>query len=290
MTKQNTFDLHLHTHWSYDATTPPEHYFAQAEKSGITHIAITDHHTNDGIQETLEAAAKHPTVNFFSAAELTVHCELGTFDMVCLGLPITPTPELEKVYEAYHAWQRGFGDHLCKNFTEAGYPFPMEDRIRIVKQFRPEKTLKVQGITHVQYHLLLKYLLEEKKYFPDRDSLNKVWGSFPAYDYPEADFVLPAVRKAGGIIFIAHPHPYFYRDDLKRMDALRERLGFDGIECAHTDVPEELTPFYRDYCKKYNLLSSAGSDAHNPETPMATHIAERCYLEEILERVSCVKL
>lgn len=288
MAKQNSFDLHLHTYWSYDAVTPPEFYFSRAEELGVTHIAITDHHTNDGIQESLEAAKKHPSVHFISAAELTVHCELGTFDMICLGLPVNPTPALQKVTEAYHKWQQGFGDALCKNFTEAGYPFTMEDRVRILKEYRPEKTLQVQGNTHIQYAKLRHFILEEKKYFPNVEAMQKVQGTFPAYNYPEADFVLPAVREAGGTIFIAHPHGYFFRDDLKRMDALRERLGFDGIECAHTKVPEELTPFYREYCKKHKLLSSAGSDSHKPDAPFATHIAERRYLEEILERVPCV--
>ena len=83
-------------------------------------------------------------------------------------------------------------------------------------------------------------------------------------------------------------------NDLARMDELREMLQFDGIECAHPSIPEELTPFYRQYCKDHGLLSSAGSDTHSSpdcayqfckESSFAKHIGEKRYLDEILERI-----
>ena len=78
------------------------------------------------------------------------------------------------------------------------------------------------------------------------------------------------------------------------MDALRELLQFDGIECAHPSVPEELTPFYREYAVKHKLLSTAGSDCHSAptdkhqfstESTLGGHIGEQRWLEEIMERL-----
>ena len=82
------------------------------------------------------------------------------------------------------------------------------------------------------------------------------------------------------------------------MDALRQECQLDGIECAHRMVPPELTVFYREYCKKYNLISTGGSDCHNPEdiaeqyaddkSPaprFARHIGEDVWLDEFLERI-----
>lgn len=291
------FDFHLHTCWSYDATCAVERYFADAAKFGVTHIAITDHHQMDAFPEVAAAAKKYPQVNCIPGAELTVHSPLGTFDMVCLGLPVVPTPELQQVFAAYHNWQRNYGDALCAKLTALGYPYSREEREMLLRRYRPEKTINVQGITHVQNSIQNDYLIKEKKLFPDADAKNAaVWSEKgPALPhYPEYDFVLPAVKRAGGTVFIAHPTNYFKINDLKRMDALREMLQFDGIECAHTSVPHELTPFYRQYCLDHGLLSTSGSDQHcapdDPfhfcsETLFARHIGEKRFLDEILERI-----
>ena len=291
-----SFDFHLHSCWSYDATCPVETYFAQAEKMGLTHIAITEHHQMDSFPEVVEAAKKHPSVSYIPGAELTVHSPKGTFDMVCLGLPAVPTPELQQVFAAYHNWQRNYGDALCALLSVEGYPYTRKEREILLKRYRPQKTIDVQGITHVQNGIQNKYLIEEKKLFPDADTKNNViWNSnFALPPYPEYDFVLPAVKRAGGLVFIAHPRGYFKINDLTRMDELREMLDFDGIECAHPSVPVELTPFYRQYCKDHGLLSTAGSDTHSSpdcayqfckESKFADHIGEKRYVEEILERI-----
>lgn len=291
-----SFDFHLHSCWSYDATCPVETYFAQAEKMGLTHIAITEHHQMDSFPEVVEAAQKHPSVSYIPGAELTVHSPKGTFDMVCLGLPAVPTPELQQVFAAYHNWQREYGDSVCLNMTALGYPYSREEREMLLKRYRPAKTLNVQGITHVQAGVQCDYLIGEKKLFPDREAIRNLPRSekVTPKPYPAYDFVLPAVRKAGALTFIAHPTRYFQRDNLERMDALRELLQFDGIECAHTSVPEELTPFYREYALKHKLLSSAGSDCHSAPgdkyqfssgCQLGGHIGDPRWVDEILERL-----
>ena len=298
MEKHATFDFHLHSCWSYDATSPVEYYFAQAAEYGVTHIAITEHHQMDSFPEVAAAAAKYPMVNYIPAAELTVHSPEGTFDMVCLGMPKVPTPELQQVFAAYHNWQRACGNAWCDALSAAGFPYSYEERKMLLERYRPAKTIAVQGITHVQNELQLNYIINEKKLLPDVNAVNEVLGKseviFP--EYPEYDFVLPAVKAAGALVFIAHPHGYFRGRDLRRMDQLKELLGFDGIECAHSSVPLELTGFYREYCLKNGLLSTAGSDTHSPadcqwqfcrpSCVFARHTGETRYAEEILERIS----
>lgn len=291
-----SFDFHLHSCWSYDATCPVETYFAQAAKLGVSHIAITEHHQMDSFPEVVAASKKYPMVNYIPGAELTVHSPKGTFDMVCLGLPAVPTPELQQVFAAYHNWQRNYGDALCALLSVEGYPYTRKEREMLLKRYRPQKTIDVQGITHVQNGVQNDYLIKEKKLFADNKAKDDVvWNSsMHMPPYPEYDFVLPAVKRAGGIVFIAHPKGYFREKDLYRMDELREMLQFDGIECAHPSVPEELTPFYRQYCLDHGLLSSGGSDTHSsPEcayhfgtkSVFAHHIGPDRFVEEILERI-----
>ena len=292
------FDFHLHTCWSYDATAPVEYYFAAAEAAGMSHIAITEHHHMDSFAEVQEAAARHPGVAYIPAAELTVYTEVGTFDMVCLNLPVNPGKELLDVFEMYHQWQRDCGDASSYAFTTAGFPYTKEDRLMLLQRYRPQKAIDVQGITHVQGGLQRDYLLNEKGYFKDADTMYDLRMKYPVVHYPEAEKVIPAVKRAGGLVFIAHPQGYFNGKDLKRIEELRERLDFDGIECAHTSVDAEHRAFYREYCLKNGLLSTAGSDVHcapgdkykwGEKCKLGVHGGEERYLEEILERVQCFR-
>ena len=52
--RQATYDLHLHTYWSYDALANPEAHFVRARALGMRCIAITEHHLIDSQDEVKE--------------------------------------------------------------------------------------------------------------------------------------------------------------------------------------------------------------------------------------------
>ena len=281
-----TYDLHLHTEWSYDATAHVEDYFRIAQKKGTRALAITDHHLMDGYGDVLAAAAKYPEVGYLSGGELTVHCDLGAFDLVCLNLPRRPTPELNELWNIYHEWQRAYGRALSENFCALGFSLDDEARMKLLQSYRPQKAIDVQGNTHVQYAALLHYCIDHG-FCKDAEGYRALRSRFTDMPhYPEYDVVIPKVKAAGGVVILAHPVGYFLTDDRKRMDYLRELFSLDGIECAHEAVPAELVKLYRRYCEEYGLLSSGGSDLHTPdEDKFALHLGEDRWLDEILERV-----
>lgn len=262
---QAVFDLHLHTHWSYDATASVEQHFRQAAELGLRGIAITEHQTMDSFHEVLQMAAKYPQVRYTPAAEMTVSSPLGTFDLVCLNLPPEPPPELEAVFADYRSWQVDIGEAYSSLYTSRGIPFTTEMRRQILQMYRPAAALERQGITHVQGGLLRQTLLLNG-WVASNEELNAINADLPKQasyrPYPSYDRVLPVIRRCGGVIFIAHPRGYFQVDDRQRMDALRELLGFDGIECSHPSTEAELSDVYRSYCHEHQLLCSGGSDVH----------------------------
>jgi predicted metal-dependent phosphoesterase TrpH len=293
-----SYDLHLHTCWSYDAVAPVEYYFRRARELKLRYIAIAEHFTMDSLPEILEVAEKYPDVRFIPAAELTATNSLGAMDMVCLGLPTKIPPYLAEVFDLFRQWQRDYSNATALAMEKLGKDYSLETRMRLLRSYRPEHVLKSQGLTNLQNGIRRKYFLEQglierdDQYGELQERLREL-AEFPSY--PTASEVLPAVRQAGGIVILAHPTHYFQRDNLTRMDTLREELALDGIECAHDMIPPELTPFYREYCVKHGLLSSAGSDSHadpadNPhgigvQHEMARHIGEDAWLEEILDRL-----
>jgi len=281
-----SYDLHLHTEWSYDAKSKVEDYFRMARDKRLRALAITDHHLMDGYGDVLACAEKYPEVGYFSGGELTVHCDLGNFDLVCLNLPRRPTPETERLWDIYHEWQRAYGHAISGNFCALGFAFDDDERMRLLRSYRPQKAIAIQGNTHVQYAALRDYCIAHG-FCKDVDGYKALRARFTGLPhYPEYDVVIPAVKRAGGVVLLAHPVGYFLTDDRRRMDHLREMFMLDGVECAHPSIPEELSAFYRGYCREHGLLSSGGSDLHYPEEgKFAVHCGADEWLDELMERV-----
>lgn len=278
------FDLHLHTHWSYDALTPVEDYFRLARQKKTRAIAITDHHLMDGYEDVLACAEKYPDVGYIAGSEITVNCEFGAIDLVCLNLPRRPEGELAAVFEMYRDWQVAYGRAISKNLCRLGYAFDDAVRLQLLQSYRPAAAIAKQGNTHVRFETLVEYCAANG-ITNDYRKFRMQFEDMPLY--PSYEKVVPVVKAAGGVIFIAHPFGYFLENDRTRMDALREMLQLDGIECAHPSVPVEMTPVYRAYCEEHGLLSSGSSDLHTPEADkFAANCASDFWLDEILERVT----
>lgn len=89
--KTATYDLHIHSCWSYDARNLPEVYFKKAKELDLKAFAITDHHNFDVIPSLFELAEQYPGIPFFTGAEISAATPFGNMDFVCLGLPRIPT-------------------------------------------------------------------------------------------------------------------------------------------------------------------------------------------------------
>lgn len=278
------FDLHLHTHWSYDAFSAVEDYFRLAREKKTRAIAITDHHLMDGYGDVLDCAGKYPDVGYIAGSEITVNCDFGAIDLVCLNLPRQPEGELFEIFEIYRSWQVAYGRAISENMCRLGYAFDDAARLKLLQSYRPAAAVAKQGNTHVRYGTLADYCAANG-ITDDYRTFRMQFQDMPLY--PDFEKVVPVVKAAGGVIFIAHPYGYFLGNDRKRMDALREMLQLDGIECAHPGVPAEMTPVYRAYCEEYGLLSSGSSDLHSPDADtFAANCAPDFWLDEILERVT----
>ena len=299
--KYAQYDLHLHSLWSYDACTPLEYYFSRAKELNLRAFAVTDHHNFDAFEDILETAKLFPGVGFIAGAEMTVKSPVGCFDLVCLGLPRTPPEKLRRIFDAYHALQREWGDSLCRLLQERGHSYTREDRQKLLRTYRPERTFAVQGVTHVRNEIQRDYLIAQHHIKDEKEYGELSWramagdDSYGSIRLLEGSDIIDAVHDAGGIVLIAHPAGYFKGRNEARMDEIFEALKLDGIECAHPSVPEENTNFYRAYCRKHRLLSSGGTDCHedpphaylklSPGRDMAHHAGAPEWLDEILERV-----
>ena len=295
MNTRATYDLHLHSYWSHDASAAPESHLRRARKLGVRWMALTEHYHLDSLAELLEAAAGYPEVTPIPAAELTVETSIGEVDLLCYGFPLSQPPELRELLHTYREWRTEMGRALVRGLREQGCDIDENGLMDLARTYRPGDIVDRHGLTLVKGDALRRYLLETGKIGGDDEFAGfraraKQLGEAPPY--PPVAEVVPAVRGLGAVVSIAHPHDSFDQGDRTRIDALREEIGFDGIECAHPMVPPEFTPFYRAYCVEHGLVSTGGSDSHTEadiEAGFAGHGGADEWMEELLERLPAPK-
>jgi len=243
-------DLHLHTAASDGALTPTE-LVARAAGAGLTTISVTDHDTLGGIPEARVAAAT-------------------------LGLRLVPGVEITGVEDERDV-------HLLAYFFDDDAPGLAEflerqrtDRLRRLREIAQrlgalgfaidiERLLEHAGAAtgrSVGRPLLADALVAAGHARDRNDAFDRLLGNGgPAY-VPRIgatpDEVIDIVRRAGGIVSLAHP-------GLTRMDALIPRLaqaGLAALEVGHSDHDRDTEHRYRELAARYGLAVSAGSDFH----------------------------
>ena len=288
--RQATYDLHLHTYWSYDATTQVDTYFHRAQELDMRCLAITEHHILDSQDQIAKLAAGYPDIRVIRAAELSVNTSIGGVDLLCYGFPNSLTPFMKEVLNDYHEWQREYGASMCRGMQILGHDYTDEHRTEVLRSYRPAHVIELQGATHVKNQIQRDYFIERgfiQNANEYRELRQRVRNAVNMPPYPSVEKVTAAVEQSGALIAIAHPYGYFKHDDRNRMDALREECRLHGIECAHRSVPLEFTELYRAYCKQHGLFSTGGSDCHSDadvQEHLSFHGGKEQWLDEFLER------
>ena len=293
--RQASYDLHLHTCWSYDALAQGESYLRRADELGMRVLAITDHHVLDAQEEVEQAGRAYPRIRVNPAAELTVTTAFGPVDLVCLGLRRPLSTQLCRVMEMYHQWQRDYGAAIVRGMKALGYAWNDDDRREVLEGYRPARAIAVQGLTHMDCDVQRK-AFKQRGFIGHDDEypelLRRAGQAGAAPDYPAAERVIPHLKAAGVLVVIAHPAGYFGGQDRCLMDALRLECRLDGIECAHPRVPPPLTEVYRAYCLEHGLVSTAGTDCHterNIAQFLGGHGGQESWLGEVLDRLPSVR-
>ncbi len=288
----SSYDLHVHTHWSYDARADIAEVFAAAGRVGLRTLAITEHHVIDSVPEAIALAAQYPDLRYLPSAELTVHTSIGAVDLVCLGFPPDAAESLQGLWKQYHDWMQEYGEAVSAGMQALGFDYSPRRREELLRTYRPDKAMAVQGVTHLNNavqrgHFLDRGFIQTEKEYGDLMARVAEVGHLPRY--PAVAEVVPTVQAAGVLVSIAHPRGYFLEADRDRMDALRDECLLDGIECAHPAVPIELRGVYREYCEAHGLLSTGGSDCHFIEgidAQLGSHGGPEQWWEEIEARLA----
>lgn len=269
-------DLHVHSTFS-DGTLTPTQLVAEAQRCGLSAIALCDHNTVAGLPEFLAAAEGTeieavPGIEFSTDHEGTELHVLGLFLKPESYGPVTELMEDFRVRkdrsnaELIEALNRA-GYHLDYEVIKAGTPNGQVNRAHIAA------ALTEQGYTATVREAFKTLLAPEHGYYKPPERLNV----FEAIRF---------IKSVGSAAVLAHPFLSMEEDKLRRFLPDAKRAGLDGMETLYSTYSEETAVLAAAIADEFGLKHSGGSDFHGstkPDIRLGTGKGDLCISLKILE-------
>lgn len=246
VTKEEGFDLHLHTTASDGELTPLE-LIQYAVQKRLKTISITDHDTIDGVEEVYSISHNLP-IHLIRGIELSSTYKDKRIDI--LGYGIHPTNSLKKKLAFIYESRLDRANKMLKLLNSYGVPISMKD---IRKQMAGELICR----PHIAMAIVEKGYASCKN-----DAFRRYIGDDTPTHIPldtmSVEEAIATIHEAGGHAVLAHPR--LIKDDQLVLELLH--LGLDGIEVWHRRHTSKDVKKYKRMAKKYEILQTGGSDFH----------------------------
>lgn len=243
-------DLHCHSTAS-DGSYAPSELIKMAEKLNITHFALTDHDTTDGISEFINTKSD---IKRIPGIEISVEIPKGELHIVGLFIDIN-NKDLKEMEEEVKYYRIKRNEKML-----AGLSKLVKKNVKISDLIsNPNAQL---GRPHVA-----RYLLKNNVVTSIQEAFEKYLQNGAPLAYKkqqvEVERALSVIKNAGGLSFVAHPYTLKLPDD-ELLSLMKEykNIGLDGIEAFSSHNPEDKKNIYVDIAKETGLLISGGSDFH----------------------------
>ena len=257
-------DLHTHSNYS-DGTFSPAEIIAEAEKLGLSSVALTDHNTVAGLPAFMEAAKNSPVE---AVPGVEISCQYGDTELHLVGLylPMENLDVITVYLESLNRKKEESNRLLIRNLNQAGYLLDYEE----IRQAHPDGTVN---------RAVIAASMLEKGYV---SSINEAFQDILSV---KAGFYVPPqrltffnaialLRYVEAVPVLAHPFL-----NLKTECVLRECLqeavpkGLAAMETMYSSYSPEAEAAARRIAREFGLLESGGSDFHGETKP---HIRLGC--------------
>jgi predicted metal-dependent phosphoesterase TrpH len=240
-------DLHLHTTAS-DGTWDIDTLLCKLREKGIGIFSVTDHDELESTRTLWDMRATLPE-RFIPGVEVSVTHAGQEYHLTCYAFD--PHNEDMKAIPATNRCRR-------------------DDYIQDLIVYASEI---YEGISVDDYE---DYIHERTRggwkalwYLMDRRVIGDIWGFFPLMMrrgvpmvFPSPEETIPLLHKAGARVMLAHPSVYIRKRMQEAELDVWTGMGIDGLECYSSQVTEEDSRYYVDYCNQKGLMITGGSDCH----------------------------
>lgn len=253
------FDLHCHSYFS-DGTLSPTELIQSAFERGISHIALTDHDTVEGLAEARKAAEKLG-IELVNGIEFSCTWEKQLLHIV--GLNIDPSnPLLRKGVATNKRLRLERAEAMFEDLEQ----HDIDIREAVGRQIRDRG---VPTRPHFAQALVEQGYAKDKKQAFKRFLVRGKPGYIPMI-WPSLTDVGSWIEAAGGIAVLAHPNRYkFTRTKLSRLISEMIPAGIRGIEVSTSTTDKQQSTMLGQLSLQFGLLASIGSDFHSPDQPWA---------------------
>lgn len=264
-------DLHIHTKHS-DGSDITYDVLKKAQALGLEMISITDHNSVDAYKEIAKWKGE---VSYLYKGLIMKGCEFTTsfegYIIDVLGYHFD-VEDIDAFLEANYSLKEQrknnemIKDKLLEIFEQDGLVFhrknirkkpfrkyyPIRQTYEEIIKYEENKTKIKEDILDSFSDFCRKGLYNpQSHYFVDKTTF-----------FPSIETVIEAIHKAGGIAILAHPYQYDIPKTEDFIDRIMALTKLDGLECFYTTFSQEQMQYLQNYCQKYQLLMSGGSDYH----------------------------
>lgn len=245
-------DMHMHTYFS-DGTMSPEEIVQKAKMREVGILAITDHNKLES-WEGLQKAAAEAGIIPIRGVEINAAYQDKVLHLLAYGFE-----DHHKLFELIDLADREMqrmSDDLIVNLSKIDERVSLED-------FKAYEYDRRKGGWKGLHYLLDRGLTT--KLFDGFKFYREYGCDFPEYRFPTIEALCEQIEEAGGYSVLAHPMSYFKDLNEEELIAVLEDLrskGLKGIECYYPTHSEMMTQTCVDFCKKYHMLITTGSDEH----------------------------
>ena len=254
-------DLHTHTYYS-DGTYSPAELIAEAERIGLSAIALCDHNTAHGLDEFL-AVAKNGHVEAIPGVEFSTDYRTDEGKIIELHiLSLFVRPEYYGRIEELVApiainkqkSNRDLIAALQKNGYDITYKEVMDASRGNVNRAHVAGILTEKGYTASIQEAFCTLLSPERGFYVEPARL-------PVFE------TIEFIRSIGAVPVLAHPFLKLNEDQLRAFLDQAVPCGLVGMETLYSTYDKTTTALSRTIAKEFDLCESGGSDFHGKRKP-----------------------
>lgn len=250
-------DLHTHSHYS-DGTCAPAEILLEAEKLGLSAVALTDHNTLEGLPEFL-AAARGSSVRAIPGVEISTGYGETELHIVGLFLPPERFGEVTEFLSIINRRKEESNAALVQRLNAAGYAL----NYNTIRSAHPRGTINRAVIAAALVEQ--GYVQSVREAF--QTLLSKKQGYFIPPERIPAFEAIGFLQSVGAVSVLAHPFLNLTEAALRRFLPEAKKRGLAAMETHYAKFTPEQTATARSLAREFDLLESGGSDFHGDVKP-----------------------
>lgn len=251
-------DLHVHTNYS-DGFDSIKEVLRKAKENNVGYISLVEHYNVSSYNEACQLAGDDIVVipGIELGADMSKYFVPGQKNKhVCHMLGYYISKDICKLLDKYELDRYECVTKTISLLNSQGIKIDLADVIanardkKSIGRFDIALTLKALGYSKTATEAYGEYLDHNGKSYVQRKKL-------------EPEELVRAIRKYGGVPVLAHPKSL--RLPKEELDIFIEKLvkaGLCGIEVYNPNNSEAKRKELLEYCEKYDLIPTCGSDYH----------------------------